>query len=90
MNSPEIKAFINDHKIIFWSIPENTRGNISLNLLVETILQYGDIPDIKRLFDLLTVEKVAEIFSRQITRRRCNYKPSTINYFGSSHICVGD
>jgi len=81
MNSEEIKKYIKEHSSLFWSIPENARGKISLNLLIETILQYGDIPDIRRLFELAGIEKVAEIFSYQIAQRRCNYKPSTINYF---------
>ena len=81
MNSTKIKAFIKEHSALFWSIPENARENISQNLLVETILQYGDIPDIQRLFELVGVENVAEIFYKQIKQRRCNYQPSTINYF---------
>lgn len=81
LNSAEIKLFINDHSALFWSIPERAIENISLNVLAETILQYGDIPDIKRLFELIGIEKVAKIFNQQIAQRRCNYKPSTINYF---------
>jgi len=81
MNSNEIKAFINDHGALFWYIPEHAKENISLNLLVETILQYGDIPDVKRLFELIGIEKVAAIFNQQISQRRCNYKPRTIHYF---------
>jgi hypothetical protein len=81
MNSDEIKAFINEHYPLFWFIPENARENISLNLLVETILQYGDIPDIRRLIELIGLKKIAAIFNQQVLQRRCNYHPRTINYF---------
>lgn len=81
MNSTKIRAFIKEHSALFWSIPENARENISLNLLVEMILQFGDIADIQRLFELVGVDKVANIFYKQINQRRCNYRPSTINFF---------
>lgn len=81
MNSSEIKDFIKDHRPLFWSIPESAMDKISLNLLVETILQYGDIPDIQRLFQLVGIRQVAEIFYKQINKDRCNYMPRTINYF---------
>jgi len=81
MNNTDIKAFIKEHSALFWYIKEAARENISLNLLVETILQYGEIPDIKRLFELVGTEKVAEIFFKQISRSRCNYHPETKNFF---------
>ncbi|MGC9338053.1 MAG: hypothetical protein ACP5EQ_08245 [Candidatus Cloacimonadia bacterium] len=81
MNSAKVRAFIEEHRTLFWSIPEKDRENISLNLLVETILQYGDLPDIYQLFELVGREKVAEIFHKQINQPRCNYRSSTINYF---------
>ena len=81
VNSTEIEKFIQANSTLFWSVPASMRGNISLNLLVETILQYGDLPEIRRLFELIGIKKVAAIFREQTTRRRCNYHPRTINYF---------
>ena len=51
MNSPEIKAFIREHTCLFWWIKPEEKENISLDFLVETILNYGDVQDIKRLFE---------------------------------------
>ena len=81
MNSPEFKAFIKEHSSLFWYIREDAKENISFNLLVETILQYGDIPDVKRLFELIGINQASAIFFEQISKRRCNYQPRTIHYF---------
>jgi hypothetical protein len=84
MNSPEIKQFINEYSSLFWYVPEEKKGEIGHEFLVETILNYGDINAIIRLFNLLGTKKVAEIFFNSINlsnRRRGNYHEITINYF---------
>lgn len=81
MNSPEIKQFIRENASLFWWIKEDEKENISLNLLVEAILNYGNLEDIKRLFELIGIEKVADIFNRQTSGFRTNYYPETLNYF---------
>lgn len=47
MNIPEIKIFIKEYAYLFWRIRESERENIDLNALVESVLNYGDIPCIK-------------------------------------------
>jgi len=84
MNSPEIKQFIRDHSSLFWYTPEEKKEEIGHEFLVETILNYGDINAVTRLFNLLGIKKVAEIFFHSISlsdRRRGNYHEITINYF---------
>jgi hypothetical protein len=82
--SPEIKSFIRAKSSLFWHIPEDKKEDISQELLVETILNYGNIEDVKKLFTLLGIDTVAEIFFSSINmsdRRRGNFHELTINYF---------
>lgn len=84
MNSPEIKAFIREHAHLFWYTPENKKEDISHELLVETILNYGDMDALKKLFSIMGINKVAEIFFKAINtseRRRGNYQELVLNYF---------
>ena len=84
MNSPEIKQFIRNNSNLFWYIPEDKKEDISQELLVETILNYGDMNAILQLFHLLGIKEVAKIFFDSITisnRRKGNYQELTINYF---------
>jgi len=81
MNSPEIKQFIRENSDLFWYIREDVKENISENFLVETILNYGDLKAVKKLFNLLGTEKVAKIFYKQIGRKRHNYFKLVRNFF---------
>lgn len=84
MNSPEIKAFIREQSNLFWYMPEDKKKEISLEFLVETILNYGTLTAVIQLFHLLGIKKVAEIFFNSLNisdRRRGNYHELTINYF---------
>jgi hypothetical protein len=52
MNSPEVKAFIRQHSALFWYIPEDKKEDISPDVLVEFILNYGDLGAVKELFSI--------------------------------------
>jgi len=84
MNSPEIKVFIREHSHLFWYTPEDKKEDISLEFLVETILNYGDIEAVKRMFVLLGIKNVSKIFFDSINkseRRKGNFHELTVNYF---------
>jgi len=84
MNSPEVKAFIRQHSALFWYIPEDEKEAISHDVLVEFILNYGDMEAVKDLFSLFGIDKVAETFFNSINlseRRKGNYHELTLNYF---------
>ena len=81
MNSPEIKEFIRENSSLFWYIKEDAKEDISLHFLIETILNYGDEESVSRLFNLVGIDKVAEIFYSQTNRKRINYFPQVVNYF---------
>jgi hypothetical protein len=81
MNNSDIKEFIRENRSLFWYIKEGAREEISIDLLIETILNYGNEKSVKRLFDLLGIKKVAETFYRQISGKRINYSPRTLHFF---------
>jgi hypothetical protein len=84
INSPEIKAFIREHSNLFWYTPEDKKEDISLEFLVETILNYGDMNAIRKLIKILGIKKVAEIFFNTVNiseRRKGNFHDLTLNYF---------
>ena len=84
MNSPEIKKYIHEHSNLFWYTPEDKKEEISTEFLVETILNYGDKDAVIQLFDLMGINKVAQLFFNSINlsdRRKGNYHEITVNYF---------
>ena len=82
MNHPaEIQQLIRDRSELFWYIPEGKKTEIPLELLVETMLIYSDVADIRRLINLLGIHEVANIFNRQIQSSRNNYPQRTAHYF---------
>ncbi|MBL7111870.1 MAG: hypothetical protein ISS19_08015 [Bacteroidales bacterium] len=81
MHNKEIQEFISENSSLLWYIPDREKINISLDLLVETILNYGDEKSVQKLFDLVGINEVADIFDKQISGRRVNYFPQVINFF---------
>lgn len=80
-NTPEVKQFIRKNSSLFWYIPEDKKEGISLNLLVETILNYGDIDTIRELFSVIGMEKVADVLDKAKGRKKLNYFPEIYHYF---------
>ncbi|MBW6460090.1 MAG: hypothetical protein K0B08_05905 [Bacteroidales bacterium] len=66
---------------LFWYIPEMEKENISLEALVETILNYGDLEAVRQLFNTVGIKTVADIFFRQTNRPRVNYFPQVVHFF---------
>jgi hypothetical protein len=81
MNSPEIKEFIRQHSHLFWYTPEDKKEEISHELLVETILNYGDMNDVRNLIKIIGIERLSEIFSGLQGRKILNYYPEIYNFF---------
>ncbi|MBW6481382.1 MAG: hypothetical protein K0B37_18305 [Bacteroidales bacterium] len=81
MNNPEVKKLIRKYDYLFWYTPEQEKENISLDMLVENILNYGDMDAIKNLFETLGLQKTAEIFFNATGRKKGNYFPEIHNLF---------
>ena len=55
--------------------------NVSKDLIVESVLNYGDFNDFKELIKIMKIKDVAVVFKKQINKKRCNYRPEVKNYF---------
>ena len=84
MNSPKMQNFIRAHSDLFWFTPEEQKANISKDVLVETVLNNGDLDTVKELMQLLGIKQTAKIFTDSLNksdRRKGNYHELTLNYF---------
>ena len=80
----DVKNFIHKNSNLFWYTPEDKKEDISLEFLIETILNYGDMEAVRELFSLIGIKQVADVFYRTInssSRRKGNFHELTINYF---------
>lgn len=50
-HNPKIKQFIRENSALFWWIKPEEKMNISINALVEAVLNYGNEKSVKKLFD---------------------------------------
>lgn len=73
--------FIEKNKHLFWYFNKNELQNISDAVLVEFILNYGNMQSVKEVFNILGEQTVAKEFSKAIKAKRNNYFPQVKNYF---------
>lgn len=71
--------FVRKRKHLFWST-KNYDG-LSKGAIIEGVLNYGDMDDVRELFKLIEIKEVAKIFREQTNRKRVNYDPQIVNYF---------
>ena len=81
VNSEEIKSYIRERRDLFWYTKEDQKEKISLDFLVETILNYGSLEDAKKLFELIGIKDTAAIFFKNSIKDRQNYLPKVKNFF---------
>jgi len=80
-NSKNIRKFIRENSSLFWYIKDDSKEYISEEYLIETILNWGDLKSIRKLFKLLGIKKVANIFYDHVNRKRHNYLKLTEHFF---------
>jgi len=80
-NNPEMQAFIQKNAHLFWWIRKEAKPRISLNLLVRSVIHYGELSDIRELFKIVGMERVAMLFKEQNSRPRNPYPKRTAHYF---------
>jgi len=73
------QEFIKQRSYLVWYAKDLNKLNDES--IVEHTLNYGTWDDVRELFSILSVKKVAAIFSEQISRKRINYDPKIVNYF---------
>jgi hypothetical protein len=72
---------IKNNQHLFWYFNKNELQNISDSVLIEFILNYGNMQSVKDVFNILGEETVAKEFSKAIQANRNNYFPQVKNYF---------
>ena len=84
MRTLEVRNFIDDNQHLFWYTPAPKSETVTDELLVETVLNYGTMNNVKDLFTAMGMNNVAKIFFDSINkseRRKSNYFELTVNYF---------
>jgi hypothetical protein len=83
-NSQELKDLIRKNAALFWYIEDSKKEELPLEIVVEFFLNYADEENVKKLFDIVGINKVAEVF-RKISlisdRRKNNILAINYNYF---------
>lgn len=81
MHNDQVLQLIKKYEDLFWYTPKEKKENMSEALIVETILNYGDMDAVKELFDAMGKEKVASVFFSAKGRKKMNYYPEIHNLF---------
>ncbi len=75
----DIKTFIKKRPYLIWHT--KNFNNLSEEVIVESVLNYGDFDDVKEMIKILGIEKTAGIFRKEAGEKRNNYRPEIKNYF---------
>jgi hypothetical protein len=80
-HSPQLKVFIHEHSSLFWYTPEDKKEEISEELLLETILNYGTLNDSLHLIEIIGTDNALRILQSAKGRKKMNYYPEIYNFF---------
>jgi len=75
------ERFIDERRALFWYTPEAAKYDVSDELLVETILNYGTLDDYRELRETMTPQRLARVFFAATGRKAGNYYPEIRNFF---------
>mgnify|MGYP001590914397 CR=1 FL=1 len=74
-----IKSFIKERPYLVWYT--KNYDNLSEEAIVEAVLNYGNFKDVKEIINILGIKRIADIFRKKTTQKRCNFRPEIKNYF---------
>jgi len=76
----QLKKYMKSRKHLVWYVkkPED----LPVESIVEHTLNYGNWEDVQTLIKIIGIKKMAEIFRKQTSGRRTNYRAEVSNYFG--------
>ena len=78
----EKETYVRSRRPLFWSVSDHKLSGISNELLVETVLNFGTLNDVRDLIQLLGLQQTAATFYKTTTNRpRHNYFPEVANFF---------
>jgi len=71
--------FAEKRKHLFWST--NNYKGLSNEAVVEGVLNYGDMNDVREIILILGMKETVKIFITESSKSRTNYRPEIKNYF---------
>jgi hypothetical protein len=75
----KINEFIKKRPHLVWHVKDYDA--LSNDAIIEAVLNYGNWDDVKSMLKILGIKQVAEIFRKQTSGHRTNYRPEISNYF---------
>lgn len=82
MNIHSQKAeFVQRNASLFWWMKPEDVVDLGIDSIVETILNYGDESDVKEMIEIYGLDATAQVFYRNINKKRDNYLPLTKHFF---------
>ena len=72
--------FIEKNKHLFWYIKKEAIPNISNEILVEFIFNYGTWDDVKELIKIIGFQELKVVYEATTDRKIGNYMPEIYNY----------
>lgn len=77
--SSKIHDFIKKRPYLIWYVKD--LDHLSVESIVEHVLNYGDWDDVQEMIKILGIKKTAVVFRKESGRWRSNYRPEIANYF---------
>ena len=74
--------FITKNEHLFWYIKKEAIPNISNDVLVEFIFNYGTWDDVKELIKIIGYQELKRVYDNITGRKIGNYHPEIYNYLG--------
>jgi len=74
--------FIEKNAHLFWYIKKDAIPNISNDVLVEFIFNYGTWDDVKELIKIIGFQELKRVYEDVTDRKIGNYPPEILNYLG--------
>jgi hypothetical protein len=75
-------AFIEKNRHLFWYIKKESIPNISNDVLVEFIFNYGTWEDVKELIKIIGFQELKQVYENITDRRIGNYIPEMLDLMG--------
>ena len=72
--------FIEKNKHLFWYIKKEAIPNISNEVLVEFIFNYGTWDDVKELIKIIGFQELKRVYETITDRQVGNYHPEILNF----------
>ena len=76
------EQFIAKNAHLFWYIKKESIPNISNEVLVEFIFNYGTWDDVKELIKIIGFQELKLVYEQVTDRKVGNYFPEMLNYMG--------